>query len=787
MGKLSIWIVGKDKGEYLPDCIESCRKLTGDITYLDLGSKDGSLDTAGNAGIRTERHPLSSPKTACKSDWTLFLRPNEEIVLAGKMPANLDREPSGYSLIIREELAPELLDDFTWMRSYGFSPQPGHSIFINKVEARLVRRRLFESGLKLMISRSPGSVSAETRLLNEVQIRLCAEEKKAVDPAESKKNQIRHLRGEILLDPKDTKEMNEFTDNFLSFGVLTNEDMERYYRGMEQGFGSERMYLIMLHYLNTFGRFDEAKKFFEKWDSSWEFFDTLDPYRAGGLIYAQLFELDKAIQYLKRYIDEGGMSNRAETLSALAKCLLLKRETAEGISMLEKALELRADDTDRRFLEAVKLRKGVPARLSVCIIARNESASLARALQSIRNLADEIVVIDTGSEDGTKEIAGKFGCKVADVPWKDDFSMARNAGLREVSGDYVLFLDADEFMDPRQRIRVALSKFHFPIEPDTAFTITIDQEEENEEMTVMLRLPRTDKPVFPIRLLPVRKDIWFEGTAFETPEKSLRASGLRIEWADFFKITHSCSDRQWRDERKKTAVRNAFTFIQEYNIALRGILYFLKMGDLEEALKWFRQSDFAEPRLQARLITFFVQHGVLDIRDRLEISRARFPNQPYLKLAAAELSNCEEKFEEIISILGRRDLPKDMERKDLARAEYLLGMALMKQNRFEEGIECMISARELEPEHLLYKIGGLYAMSKGRHWEGVIAAADNIFRGEGIAVRKVVAGLEDIAHLLVGLSEHFLNTGHTEESRIIRNIVEELIIDRKPGAAAYAN
>jgi hypothetical protein len=82
--------------------------------------------------------------------------------------------------------------------------------------------------------------------------------------------------------------------------------------------------------------------------------------------------------------------------------------------------------------------------LSVCIIARNEEKNLPRALASVRGLADEIVVADTGSTDRTVELAKEHGAVVCHFPWCDDFSAARNFALDHARGDWIFWLDADE-------------------------------------------------------------------------------------------------------------------------------------------------------------------------------------------------------------------------------------------------------------------------------------------------------------------------------------------------------
>jgi glycosyltransferase involved in cell wall biosynthesis len=82
------------------------------------------------------------------------------------------------------------------------------------------------------------------------------------------------------------------------------------------------------------------------------------------------------------------------------------------------------------------------------MIVKNEEATLAHCLESVRPLVDEMVVIDTGSTDSTIEIANGFGAQVRHFQWRDDFAAARNESLRYCKGDWVLILDADEAIDP---------------------------------------------------------------------------------------------------------------------------------------------------------------------------------------------------------------------------------------------------------------------------------------------------------------------------------------------------
>lgn len=85
---------------------------------------------------------------------------------------------------------------------------------------------------------------------------------------------------------------------------------------------------------------------------------------------------------------------------------------------------------------------------SLCMIVKNEEAVLERCLKSTGDLFDEIIIIDTGSADGTKRSAQKFTGHIYDYEWNDDFSAARNFAFSKATGDYIMWLDADDIIPP---------------------------------------------------------------------------------------------------------------------------------------------------------------------------------------------------------------------------------------------------------------------------------------------------------------------------------------------------
>ncbi|MFQ6723869.1 MAG: glycosyltransferase [Clostridia bacterium] len=87
-------------------------------------------------------------------------------------------------------------------------------------------------------------------------------------------------------------------------------------------------------------------------------------------------------------------------------------------------------------------------KISVCMIVKNEENVLGRCLDCVRQFADEIVIVDTGSTDKTREIASKYTDKVVDYEWCDDFSKARNYSFSKATGDYIMWIDADDVIEP---------------------------------------------------------------------------------------------------------------------------------------------------------------------------------------------------------------------------------------------------------------------------------------------------------------------------------------------------
>ena len=91
--------------------------------------------------------------------------------------------------------------------------------------------------------------------------------------------------------------------------------------------------------------------------------------------------------------------------------------------------------------------KGDEATISACLIVKDEEELLPDCLSSVKDLVDEIIVVDTGSSDRTIEIAKEYGAKIYEHPWEDNFALHRNQSIEYATSEWVFIIDADERFD----------------------------------------------------------------------------------------------------------------------------------------------------------------------------------------------------------------------------------------------------------------------------------------------------------------------------------------------------
>lgn len=229
--------------------------------------------------------------------------------------------------------------------------------------------------------------------------------------------------------------------------------------------------------------------------------------------------------------------------------------------------------------------------LSVCMIVRDEEQNLPRALQSVAGVADEIVVVDTGSVDATRAVASSFGACLYRYAWSDDFAAARNASLEHAHGDWILVLDADEALSPeaRRAIRRLLRRTR----ADALWGPLVNFDADG-------RVLRQDPAM---RLFRNRPEYRFSGRIHEQVLHAIERAGGAIDAAPdlvlyHFGYTAAENQRKHRLERNCRLIERSLKSDPDSPL----LWYYhgsslLQLDRCAEALHWLQRSLAAAPQL----------------------------------------------------------------------------------------------------------------------------------------------------------------------------------------------
>ncbi|HVA27041.1 MAG TPA: glycosyltransferase, partial [Candidatus Baltobacteraceae bacterium] len=170
-----------------------------------------------------------------------------------------------------------------------------------------------------------------------------------------------------------------------------------------------------------------------------------------------------------------------------------------------------------------------PEGLSVCMIVKNEERFLAQCLRSIADVADEIIVTDTGSTDRTIEIAKSFGATVIECEWRNDFAWARNQSLELASKRWILSLDADEEVTPESKASLVALKTA-PAYREAVWVRFLNKSDDYKGTGAMSHAL--------IRIFPNDPDIRYRGLIHEYPTYKNDPNGLQGAMASISIVHH---------------------------------------------------------------------------------------------------------------------------------------------------------------------------------------------------------------------------------------------------------
>ena len=191
--------------------------------------------------------------------------------------------------------------------------------------------------------------------------------------------------------------------------------------------------------------------------------DLPDFYAQRGMILCGLIRYPEAAECLRTalYKFDHGFSALHDSsffnpmVAARVAARLAQIDTHLGNAVQAKHWQER----ERAYMQGNTVENAENIRISACYIVRDDAVHLKKSIESIRDAVDEIIVVDTGSHDDTVAAAQTCGAAVYEFPWADDFAAARNAALSRATGDWIVFIDADEYFsdETKGNLRTAIT------------------------------------------------------------------------------------------------------------------------------------------------------------------------------------------------------------------------------------------------------------------------------------------------------------------------------------------
>jgi glycosyltransferase involved in cell wall biosynthesis len=338
-----------------------------------------------------------------------------------------------------------------------------------------------------------------------------------------------------------------------------------------------------------------------------------------------------------------------------------------------------------------------PASLSVCMIAKNEEANLPRCLASLLPIADEIIVVDTGSNDRTRDVSRIFGAKVFDFPWNGDFSAARNESLHHASCRWLLVMDADEVLSPLDHSRLKDLLAEKAATPNALaivsrnYMLQVNREkwQPNDGRYPLEEAAGGWVPSTKVRIFPNRKGIIFENPIHEIVESSLERSGIPVSDSDIPVHHYGFLNEERTKEKKQAYYELGIKKLAERDNDLKALYELaVQAGELarhEEAVDLWEKALSLNPTMD--VAWFNLGYNLLMLsrfEESRRASRKALELKPDYREVITNLAMCE-------LCIGSSDeaialLESSMTRhKDDPNTILLTGVSLVSSGRKEEG------------------------------------------------------------------------------------------------------
>ncbi|HIK26538.1 MAG: tetratricopeptide repeat protein [Oscillatoriaceae bacterium SKYG93] len=350
-------------------------------------------------------------------------------------------------------------------------------------------------------------------------------------------------------------------------------------------------------------------------------------------------------------------------------------------------------------------------KLTLCMLVKNEEATLPACLGSVKDVVDEIVVLDTGSSERTSDIAKDFGARVYTCEWSNDFAVARNQSLKYATGDWILVLDADEVLVPE-----VIPQIKEAIQNDRFILINLIRHEvgaAQSPYSLVSRLFRNHPDIYfshpyhasvddsIIKILEQEKDRWLVVTLSAVAIKHYGYESKVIASRDKFKIAQQAMEAYLKTHPNDIYTRNKLAAL------------YIEIGQVEQGVELLESTlqaipncnylEYIEPPI---LYEIHYHLGIAYTRIK-KLSKAKnhyrhaiqvqvlpqlkigaYNNLGSLLLQTGDLTGAKAVYEAVLQIAP-----------NLAIAHYNLGIVHKQKGRFKEAIAAYEKAIQLNPNY----------------------------------------------------------------------------------------
>jgi tetratricopeptide (TPR) repeat protein len=251
------------------------------------------------------------------------------------------------------------------------------------------------------------------------------------------------------------------------------------------------------------------------------------------------------------------------------------------------------------------------------MIARDAEDVIAASLDSIRNIADEIIVVDTGSADRTRDVAMSRASRVLDFEWCEDFAAARNFCLEHATGDWVLWLDAGETLaaEDAAALRALVDS---GVDGSSAYLAMVKMPPAGREMAA--------EQIARIRLHPRRSGLEFTGRVREEIQTAIEALEMSIELAPFSLYRSSRDlDANLKRRRAERNVHLAALEVQDHGVLPAPLLAMadacIALGHVTQGIEFYSRVVQIAPRGSTHMLEAF--YGLLAALDQVPGARQK--------------------------------------------------------------------------------------------------------------------------------------------------------------------